>query len=143
MIKRILIPVDFSETSRRAAKWGIDLADQISGEVLVVNVLDVGDLRVAMDAGLHGFETSEDVKRQVREWIEAQYAKIIPADAKNVRREIRRGIVEKELVAAIQQYKPDLIVMGSTGVTRRLPIGSKTEVVMRHSDIPVVVIRAR
>jgi universal stress protein A len=143
MIKRILIPVDFSETSRRAAAWAIDLTTQVGGEALVFTVLDVSDLRVAMNAGLHGFENSEDVKRQVKEWVDEEYSKIIPADTKNVRREIRRGIVEKEIAAAITQYNPDLIVMGSTGITRRLPIGSKTEYVMRHCGVPVTVIRGK
>ncbi len=141
MIKRILIPVDFSKASHEAARWGIDLANQLAAEVLVLSVLDVGDLRVAMKEGLHGFETDEDVRRQVHEWVEAQYAKIIPAGAKNVRRDLRRGMVDHELKNAIAQYEPDLIVMGSVGITRRLPLGSKTEFVMRHSKVPVVIIR--
>lgn len=141
MIKRILIPVDFSETSRRAAKWAIDFTAQIEGEALAVTVLDVGDLRVAMGAGLHGFETDEDVKRQVNEWVESEYAKIIPKGTRNVRRDLRRGVVEREIIAAVEQYEPDLIVMGSEGLARHLPLGSKTEYVIRHCTVPVVVMR--
>jgi nucleotide-binding universal stress UspA family protein len=141
MIKRILLPVDFSETSQRAARWGIDLASQLAAEVLVVIVLDVGDLRVAMDAGLHSFEDDEDVKKKVHEWIDAEYAKIVPPGTPNVRREVRRGIVEKEIVTTLTQYQPDLVVMGSVGITRRLPLGSKTEYVMRHTEVPVTVVR--
>lgn len=141
MIERILIPIDFSATSRKAAKWGLDLAAQLRVEALIVSVLQVGDLRVAMDAGLHGFESDEDVKRQVDEWVTSQYAQIVPKGAKNVRTEVRRGIAEKEIVEAIQEYKASLVVMGSSGVTKRLPLGSKTEHVMRHCDVPVVVIR--
>jgi universal stress protein A len=141
MIERILIPVDFSPTSRKAAKWGIDLAGQLKVEALIVSVLEVGDLRVAMNAGLHGFETDDDVKRQVDEWVSAQYAQIIPKGARNVRTDIRRGISEQQIVEAIKQYRASLVVMGSSGVTRRIPLGSKTEHVMRHCDVPVVVIR--
>ncbi|MBK5259299.1 MAG: universal stress protein [Thermoanaerobaculia bacterium] len=141
MIKRILLPVDFSETSQRAARWGIELASQLAAEALVVIVLDVGDLRVAMDAGLHGFENDEDVKRQVQEWIDSEYAKIVPPDAQNVRREIRRGIVEKEIIETVAQYEPQLIVMGSVGITRRLPVGSKTVYVIGHCKVPVTVVR--
>ncbi len=141
MIKRILLPVDFSETSQRAAQWGLKLAEQLAAEALVVIVLDVGDLRVAMDAGLHGFENDDDVKRQIEEWIDAEYAKIVPPDTHNVRREIRRGIVEKEIIETVEQYEPELIVMGSVGITSRLPVGSKTEYVMRHCKVPVTVVR--
>ena len=142
VIRRILIPVDFSPTSRKAAAWGIDLAQQLDVEALVISVLDVSDLRVAMNAGLHGFENDEDVKRQVNDWVRAQYASIVPTGAENVRTDIRRGIVEREILEAIEQYNPSLVVMGSAGITRRLPVGSKTEHVMRNCDVPVVVIRA-
>lgn len=142
MIKRVLIPVDFSPLSRQAAEWGLALAEQLAGEALILIVLDVGDLRVAMGAGLHDFENHEDVHRQVHEWIDAEYAKIVPSGARNVIREVRRGIVEKEIVATIQQYDPHLVVMGSTGVGRALSLGSKTEYVLRHCGVPVTVIRA-
>ena len=143
MVKRILIPVDFSDASQRAAHWGIDLAQQLAGEALILTVLDVRDLRVAMNAGLHGFETDADVKRQVQTWIDEQYSRMIPVGAKNVRREIRRGMVDRELAAAIREYQPDLIVVGSAGLGRRAPMGGKTEHLIAHSDVPVVVIRAR
>ena len=137
MIKRIVIPIDFSEDSRQAAAWGIELAEQLAAEVLVVTVLDVGDLRVAMDAGLHGFESQDDVKRQVQKWIDDEYAKIIPAGAKNVRRDIRRGIVEKEIVTAIREYGADLVVMGSTGLGGRGPIGGKARYLLEQCNVPV------
>lgn len=139
MIRRILIPVDFSENAANAARWGIALAAQLAVEALLVSVLDVSDLRVAMDAGLHGFETNADVSRQVNEWVDAQYAKIIPAGAANVRRDVRRGIVEKEIVTATRQYQPDLIVMGSTGIGGKGPLGSKTRYILNHCSVPVVV----
>jgi nucleotide-binding universal stress UspA family protein len=140
MIKRILISVDFSETSNRAARWAIELADQVAGEALIVTILDVGDLRVAMNAGLHGFENDEEMRKQVREWIERKYSELVPAGAKNVRHDVRRGRVENELVDAIRQYNADLVVMGSTGMGKRLPLGSKTEYIMRHSNVPMVVV---
>ena len=142
MIRRILIPFDFSATSGKAAAWGIELAEQLGVEALVVSVLEPSDLRVAMNAGLHGFDSDEDVTRQVNEWVREQYAAIVPAGAKHVRTDIRRGLVDHEILEAIKHYNPSLVVMGSTGVTRRLPFGSKTEHVMRHCDVPVVVIRA-
>ncbi len=142
MIKRILIPVDFSEDSRTAASWGYELAAQLAAEVLVVTVLDVGDLRVAMDAGLHGFENSEELKRQVQTWIDDQYAKIIPANAKNVRREIRRGIVEKEIAAAIREYGADMVVMGTQGFGGKASIGGKVKYLLEHCPVPVVLMHS-
>jgi nucleotide-binding universal stress UspA family protein len=142
MVKRIMVAVDFSDEARRAASWALDLAGQLDSEMVAVTVLDVSDLRVAMEAGLHGFETQEDVKRQVQEWVDAQYATIIPARAKNVRREIRRGIVEQELAEAVKELKADLIVMGPSGIGRRLPLGSKARYLLQHCKVPIALVGA-
>jgi nucleotide-binding universal stress UspA family protein len=141
MIKRILIPVDFSADSARAAQWGLELGTQLAGEVLLVTVLDVGDLRVAMNAGLHGFQDSEDVRRQVQEWVEAEYAKIAPPGTKNVRRDVRRGVVEREIAEAIEQYEADLVVIGATGIGNKTGLGSKADYFLRKCNVPVVVVR--
>ena len=144
MIKQILVPVDFSPASSSAARYAIEtLAPQLGAEVTFVTVLDVGDLRVAMSAGLHGFENDEDVKRQVREWIESQFAKIESAtDSVKAKRDVRRGLPEREILEAIQEHHADLIVMGAHGIARRIPMGSKAEHVLRHTHVPLLLIRA-
>ncbi len=142
MIKRIVVPVDFSPASIKAARYAVtELAPQLQAEVTFVSVLEVSDLRVAMSAGLHGFETDEDVRRQVHEWIEQQFAKIESAsDAVKATRDVRRGDPNREILEAIHEHRADLVVMGSHGITRRIPLGSKAEYVLRHVDTPVLLI---
>ena len=141
-ITRILAPIDFSPASLRGAQEAAALARQLGARLRFVTVLDVGDLRVAMKANLRGFSTSEEVRRLVKRWIQDQFRKIELPQGVRATRSIRRGIVEKELVAAIAAYRPQLVVMGSGGMTRRFPIGSKTEYVIRNCRVPVVVVTA-
>lgn len=94
-----------------------------------------------MRAGLHDFETNEDVQRQVREWIDGEFDKLTARSGVDVQREVRRGIPEQEILKAVRRYKPDLIVMGSTGVARRIPLGSTTGLVMRKTNVPALVVR--
>lgn len=143
MIQRIVVPVDFSEASRRAARYAVaELAPQLKAEVTFVTVLEVGDLRVAMSAGLHGFDTDEELHAQVRQWIEDQFHGIDgPEDVVTAQRDVRRGIPEREIVEAIQEHEADLVVMGAVGIARRIPIGSKAEYVLRHADVPLLLIR--
>jgi len=144
MIRKIVVPVDFSEASRRAARHAVEeLAPQLQAEVTFVTVLDVGDLRVAMNAGLHGFESDEDMRRQVREWIEQQFETIESAgDHVKATRDVRRGLPEQELLEAIREHHADLVVMGAHGISRRTPMGSKAEFVLRNSRVPLLLIRA-
>ena len=144
MIKRIVVPVDFSEVSCRAARFAVnELAPQLDAHVVFVAVLEVGDLRVAMSAGLHGFDTDEELRTKVRDWVEEQFQRIESADGSiKAQRDVRRGIPEREIIEAIREHEADMVVMGSSGIGSRLPIGSKTEFVIRHSQIPVLVIHA-
>ena len=143
MIKRIVVPVDFSAASCKAARYTVEeLAPQLGAEVTFVTVLEVSDLRVAMSAGLHGFETDEDVHRQVQDWIEDQFAKIESAtDSVKAKRDVRRGDPDREILEAIREHQADLVVMGSHGIARRIPLGSKAEYVIRHVELPVLLIR--
>lgn len=139
MIKRILIAIDFSDVSRRAAKVGAELARQCGAEIVFVTVLDVGDIRVAMEAGLHGFKTDEELHAQVRQWIDEQYAIIERETAATSHRDIRRGLAERELVEAITEHHADLAVMGAHGHAGKT-VGSKTEHLVGHARVPVVVV---
>jgi nucleotide-binding universal stress UspA family protein len=139
MIRRIVVPIDFSEASTRAAHYAVSELAPLGAEVVLVTVLEVSDLRVAMHAGLHGFDNDDELHEQVVEWLEEQFERL-PATA---RREIRRGIVEREIVEAIHDHDADLVVMGAAGIARRIPIGSKAEYVLRHVDVPLLLVKPR
>jgi len=146
MIKRIVVPVDFSEASIRGARYAVDeLAPQLDAEVIFVTVLEMSDLRVAMSAGLHGFASDEALHRQVETWIEEQFRRIESTQSSvKTTRDIRRsGVPEREIVEAIREHHADLVVMGSVGIARRIPFGSKAEYVIRHIDVPLVLLRPK
>ncbi|HVE70773.1 MAG TPA: universal stress protein [Thermoanaerobaculia bacterium] len=145
MIERIVVPVDFSAASCRAARYAVEeLAPQLRAEVVFVTVLEASDLRVAMNAGLHGFETDEDLHRQVHDWVEEQFRRIESAgDSVKAKRDVRRGMPEREIVEAIQEHRASIVVMGAAGITKRIPLGSKAEYVLRHIDVPVLLLRAK
>lgn len=144
MIKRILCPVDFSEASCNAARYAVEeLAPQLGAEIVWVTVLETSDIRIALDAGLYGFQNDEDLHRQVEQWIERQFAKLDFEIPVRTTRDVRRGLPEREIVAAVAEHAPQLIVMGSNGIASRVPIGSKTEYVIRHCEVPVVVLRGK
>jgi nucleotide-binding universal stress UspA family protein len=139
MIRRIIVPLDFSDASCRAAQYAVsELAPPLGAEVVLVTVLETSDIRVAMNAGLHGFETDDELHARVEKWVEEQFAKV----GATARRDIRRGLVEREIVEAIHEHDADLVVMGASGVARRFPMGSKTDYVLRHTDVPMLLVKA-
>jgi nucleotide-binding universal stress UspA family protein len=119
------VPIDFSPESFAAAAFAGALAEQTGARIRFVTVLDVGDLRAALKAQLHGFTTEAEVHEALTGWIREQYARF----------------AEEEIIAAIEKYRPQLVVMGSRGLSRRVSVGSKTAAVLRRSDVPVLVVR--
>jgi nucleotide-binding universal stress UspA family protein len=138
MIRRVVVPIDFSVAACAAAHYAVDELAPLGAEVVLVTVLETSDLRVAMNAGLHGFDNDDELRAQVGTWLEEQFAKA-PAAAK---RDVRRGIVEREILEAIKEHHADLVVMGAVGIAKRLPVGSKAEYVLRHTDVPLLLIKA-
>ncbi len=138
MIRRIVVPLDFSDASCRAAHYATrELAPVHGAEVVLVSVLEPSDIRVAMSAGLHGFETDEELHARVEQWVEEQFAKV----GANARRDIRRGLVDREILEAIHEHQADLIVMGAVGIAKRFPMGSKAEYILRHTSVPLLLVK--
>ena len=141
--RRILVPIDFSSPALAAVEVAVSLAEQLGARVRVLTVLDVGDLRVALKAHLYAFKTDVEVRRAVRRWIDDRFAELrVPSDV-DVTRAIRRGIVDQEIMSVIRGYRPQLVVMGSHGLCRRLPLGSTTATILRRSPVPVLVVSER
>lgn len=131
--------MDFSAPARAAAVVAGDLARSLGASIQYLTVLDVSDLRVALKAKLHGFATDEELRLAVAQWVDEQYASLEMPAGVETSRSIERGIAEQKVIAAIEKYKADLVVMGSSGLARKLPIGSKTGEVLRLSPVPVLV----
>jgi nucleotide-binding universal stress UspA family protein len=139
MIRRVVVPIDFSAAACAAAHYATTELAPIGAEIVLVTVLETSDLRIAMNAGLHGFENDDQLHAKVEQWLAEQFAKV-PGTA---RRDVRRGIVERELVEAVQEHHADLVVMGAVGIAKRFPMGSKAEYVLRHVDVPLLLVKAK
>jgi len=141
-LKSILVPTDFGEPSRTALRIAIDLAKQYRSSLTLVHTSEVpsylysgADLRVA-----DLFHPVMDVAQQQLDDAVAEVRKEIP-DAKGI---LKGGSPWREILAAIEEAKPDLVVMGThsrRGLSRAL-LGSVTEKIVRTSPAPVLTVGA-
>ncbi len=143
MFKRILVPVDGSETSTKALVAALQLARESGGSVRVLHAID--EL-----AYFSGFEYPAEVLDQVIDWgkkciadaLEVARSSGVPADSRLLDVPGRRlGDVVAEEARA---WDADLVVVGThgrRGVSRAL-LGSGAEQVIRLAPVPVLVIRA-
>ena len=142
MYKRILVPVDGSETSNRAVVAALQMARENGGRLRLVHALD--EL-----AYLSGYEYSADLLKAARDQgsrvledaqLMAKSAGV-PVDAKLVETAGRRL---GELVAEeARNWEADLVVVGTHGRRgmSRILLGSGAEQVLRLAPVPVLAVR--
>jgi nucleotide-binding universal stress UspA family protein len=141
IIKTILAPIDFSETSSRSLDYAVDLAVQLKASVLVVHVYELPTY--TFPAGV--VITPPDLAAQVAD----KSQKSLDA-ALNARRSrgaelsgtLLVGSAREEIVRLAKDARVDLIVMGTHGRRglSRVILGSVAEAVLRTSHVPVLTI---
>jgi nucleotide-binding universal stress UspA family protein len=142
MYKRILVPVDGSETSTKALVAALQLAREGGGRVRLMHELD------AM-AFLTGYEYSVDLLTVAREFAQkvlddglamAQSAGV-PADSKLL--DVPGGRLGEVVAEEARSWEADLVVVGTHGRrgVGRVLLGSGAEEVLRMAPVPVLAVR--
>ena len=141
-LKKIVVPVDFSEHSRHALRHAIALAKPFEAEIILVHVVEAlvipPDVEVVELAALAA-RLNDEAARLLTQW-----RKQVAAQA-TVKEDLRAGTPYQQIIEAASEQEADLIVMGTHGRSglTRLVIGSTAERVVRQAPCPVLVVRER
>ena len=147
MYKRILVPTDGSELSRKAAKRAVELASTVGAEVVALNVVP------RYPVSLFDGDVStprQEIARTEKQWSEQGLAtaKAVESTARaaGVKAKaitVRSDLVAEAILAAARKNKCDLVVMASHGRKgiKRILLGSETQHVLTHGTVPVLVLR--
>ena len=146
MYKRILVPVDGSDTSKKALDAALQMARDSNGTVRIVHLVD--ELAYLSGYDLYGGYSGELIKMMREAGSSILKESLATAQAAGVAADT--AILEKfgerlgETVAeATRQWKADLVVVGThgrRGVGRAL-LGSGAEQIIRLAPVPVLVVR--
>lgn len=143
-IQRILVPIDFSDRSKKALRYAVSFARQFQASIFCLHVLDVpygaGEMGiiVEMEAFKKGLDQAS--KQQMDKLLAKEIPDTVPSDST-----ICFGTPYREIVRTADAQDVDLIIMGTHGHTglSRVFLGSTTERVVRHAHCPVLVVRER
>jgi nucleotide-binding universal stress UspA family protein len=134
-LKRILVPVDFSETSAAALRYGVELARGFKARL---HLLHVPEHPTEAEYPIGLFETMQSAAHgRLRHLLS-------DADANELHPQcsMRMGTPPEEIVDYAQEHDIDLIVMGTHGRTglARVILGSVAERVVRTAPCPVLTV---
>lgn len=145
-VRRILVPIDFSPSSRAALEYALFLAAPLGAELEALHVWEpqgyVGPDALALlpvGTGQPGWDqTRADVQREVEQLLAKAGARPRTAAVR-----VEAGEPSDTILRLAREGGADLIVMGTHGRTglARLLIGSVAEAVLRRSSCPVLTIR--
>ncbi|MET2983645.1 universal stress protein [Aureibaculum conchae] len=143
-MKKILVPIDFSDEAKYACKVAASIAKQTGSEIILLHMLDIptdaidplesditrgGAQTILFMKGIH--KRFEKLKKQ-------PFFEGVKLNETVKFHKAFEGVIEES-----KKNDVDLIVMGSQGATglKEMLVGSNTEKVVRQSHIPVLVIK--
>lgn len=136
---KILIAIDDSAYSMRAAEAGFALERGMAAEVALVFVVNRSKQVVNADIGITAAESRSVLLKEAETTIE-QFVRMYGGGV-NVYRFTPDGLPEKVIVNMAREWGADLIVLGTHARSglQRILTGSVAEYVIRHARVPVLV----
>jgi len=140
-MKKIVVPVDFSEQSDYALKVAVSLAKEHNAEILALHMLELNQAIVTSSEGFDPQQTVFLIKlaeKRFKKFLNKPYIEGV-----NITPMVKHFKVFSEVNDVAKKNNADLIVMGSHGTDglKEIFVGSNAERVVRNADIPVLVIK--
>lgn len=141
-IRRILVPVDFSDCSNKALDYALQFAAQFQATVILLHVVEPGlasEGFSSLGAGLE--DTNERLLESGRESLAELYRQRI-REGVPVESLVRMGRAPSEIADTAKALAADVIVMGTRGDDdlKHAILGNTTERVVRQAPCPVLTV---
>lgn len=142
-VKRILVPLDFSESSYKSLAYAIALARQFDAKITLLHVV-----LVTYMAGEYGPIDLPELEEQLTTSARTKIDQVAREKAPEGLIEgtlIRVGPTVHEITNTAKEINADLLIVSTHGYTglKHVLLGSVAENVVRHAPCPVLVVREK
>jgi nucleotide-binding universal stress UspA family protein len=140
-IKRILVPLDFSDESHKALNYAVALAADMRAKIILLHVIE--PVYMSADPGLSCLPQQMEIERRAGASQMGDIALRYIPKGQFEKALVRAGDPSHEIVEAARRLKVGMIVItthGRTGLSHVL-MASTAETVVRHAPCPVLTVR--
>ncbi len=156
-IKKILVPVDYSDSAKTVLAFADAHAEAFGAEVNLLHVVDTTTYDSYLQRGMMGegmaalpieeVAPDSEMGQKIKEFMDkaqAELDKYASGGSVTHKTTLKHGSVVDTILKTIEEYQPDLVIMGTHGWTgiRHMLLGSVTEKVVRLSQVPVLTTRS-
>jgi nucleotide-binding universal stress UspA family protein len=142
-IRRILVPVDFSEAALGVLEYALEIARDRGAEVTLLHVVGVP---VAPFDPAYGVAADPKMLLDLQSGAEKGLAEMVERfPGTEIRTQVHTGSPSREIVREAKEWNADLVVIGTHGRTglRHVFLGSVAENVVRLAPCPVLTLRLK
>lgn len=150
-MKKVLIALDWNPTAQKVAETGYLMAKAMKAEIMLLHVIAdqvfYSSAEYSPIMGFNGFmETAEfqlnsieSLKKASQKYLDK--SKLHLGD-KSIQTIVKEGDFADSIIETAKEFKADIIVMGSHSRKwlENIVMGSVTEKVLRHTNIPLFII---
>ncbi len=137
-LKRILVPIDFSETSEAALRYGVELARRFTARLYLLHVPEHPGEAAEAEYPIGLFEMMQNAAHdRLGHLLSAEETRELRPECA-----MRLGAPSEVIVRHAVEHEIDLIVMGTHGREgiARVLLGSVAEKVVRRASCPVLTV---
>ena len=143
MIKKILVPTDFSQQAENALRVAADIARKHNASI---NLLHMVDLPMQLVDAVSGHQSDLPEAIFFMKLAHQKFEKMMSApylEGVRVEETAEFDGAFEGIMDYVEKYESDIIIMGSHGASglQEFFIGSNAEKVVRNSKIPVLIIK--
>ncbi|MFT5708140.1 MAG: nucleotide-binding universal stress UspA family protein [Oceanospirillaceae bacterium] len=152
-IKKILYVSDIGEGSRPAFRMAVSLAEQYDAKITFLHVIEPipDSVRVTLESTLSADAYSllqSDGAANLKQIISDRIEAFCSSELENSTYKpafdtvLAEGIIHRKIIDVAEKMNADMVVMGTRthSATKQFFMGSTANKVMRHSDVPVLVV---
>lgn len=139
MLRKILVPLDGSETSIRALDKAIEIAKKFDGKITLVHVYSASFYTKTPDQLYKFIQSARDYGDEILE----KGKKKVKLEKIEVEKLLLNGHPVEEILNTANEGNFDLIVIGIKGMSKikKILVGSVTDRIIKHTPCPVLVVR--
>jgi nucleotide-binding universal stress UspA family protein len=142
-IKKILVPIDFSDYSKKALQYSVKFSKRFEADITLIYVIEPAVYPADFSMGQIAVPAADmDLHERAREELK-NLARLEIGDDVNVEIILKTGKPFVEIIETANEIDADLIIIathGHTGVEHLL-FGSTAEKVVRKAPCPVLSLR--